>query len=237
MQKKPRNNVLHFAILILIYYGLLYCHSWILYSAKIGQVTIALQALYRCIVAVLPLFISLWLIRSSHGIGKVFICVLWLFIIPYPFYNFFQLRHIAEIFTYRNTFYLTQSNSINEIWKMLPTAMYAFSQLILFYYCLYNVTLKWEKWKRLFVIISVNLYVALCTAFGLSVRLDTYHLITDFDIVFRGFIVLIYDKSFRINIAFIFAFSVLVYFILLFVYSYHKLQDNNQHSYKEKPQS
>jgi len=224
MRKNTNYRASYFAIAMLLFYGLLCCHTWILYSAKLNNTTLALQAFYRLLVAALPLFITLCL-TSTSGKKKLLIYIVWIFFIPYPFYNFFQLRHIAEIFTYRDTYYLTQSRSINEIWKILPTAMYAFSQLIIFYFCLQRVTLNWLEKHRLFFVISVCFYVSVCSSFGLSIRLDTYHLITNSGTVYTGFLQLCSNTSFIVNTSVIFLFSIIIYSLLALYNKYSKCRE------------
>ena len=210
MQKNTNYRTYYFSVAMLLFYGLLYWHTWILYSAKLNNEIIALQAFYRLLVATLPLITTLWLTCSSGKI-KLLVYIVWMFFIPYPFYNFFQLRHIAEIFTYRDTYYLTQSSSINEIWKILPTAVYAFSQLILFYFCLQRVTSKWPVKFRLLFVLAVCFYVSVCSSFGLSVRLDTYHLIINLGNVYSEFLQLCHNTFFIINTTVIFLFSCRAY--------------------------
>lgn len=193
------------AICAALLFAAIWGHTYILYAPKLALSTILLQAIIRFGVALAPFLFTRTLQLTKTRFGNVLGVVLWLFFIPYPFYNFFQLRHIAEIFTLSADTYFTQSASLHELWKIIPVAIYACSQLLLFFYCSYQIIYRNRNFITQFILNAFLVFYAACaTTFGIASRLDTFHILTKPQEVITAAATLSQNNSYLLNTTIIF---------------------------------
>lgn len=215
MQQVPNRNI-KFLVCYIFYFVLLFIHASILYDYKLSFQEILIQTIYRYFVAIAPLLITHYAINTTNHKLKYIFFLLFIFIIPYPLYNFFQLRHISEIFHISQDQFFTESNYINQVWKIIPVSIYAFSQLIIFFYCLINISAQ-VRTKRNLLIGILCFYCALSVTIGLTSRLDTFHILTNPSSTYSALFNTLTSISSLINTTIISTFSFSLYLFLVFL--------------------
>lgn len=195
--------------LAVLYFALLFWHTWLLYHSRLNAAILFLQAFYRFLVAVAPLLVCTMMCAAKKPAFYLWMGV-FIMIIPYPLYNFFQLRHIAEILPVQKGQYVTQTAHTYAVWKIIPVSVYAWSQLIIFLCCLQTTMRRFGTHHYLLAAL-VCFLSSLAVTTGLDSRLDTFHLFTEPGVTFGALYRSLRHASYLLNTLIIFCFTFFAY--------------------------
>lgn len=208
----------HKLFLGLSIYGLLFLHVFILFPHLHlgGQL---LQAWLRWLVLGAALLATYLLMNAkNHDRFIVIKWLFWLMIIPYPVYNIFQVRHIAELFHLAEHEHFAPGSNVNFIWTCLPVTAYSFISGYTGFSCIYSVAEKYfhSNIKRWYFGFFILILCSAASLYGLYSRLDTLHLFTDTLAIAKDLIAIFSQKQALVNYFATFTFILACYSIFLY---------------------
>ena len=137
--------------------------------------------------------------------------LLWLFIIPYSFYNVTQVRHISELCRLaQRGFFAGYCDDL--IWSILPPLVYSIGSLAVFFFCTDRLSSFMKKpYDNLFLLV-IFLYSSFATVVGIYSRLDTFTMFLDFRTTIAALCSNLGNMQFWLNVFAYFVFAIVVYF-------------------------